>query len=85
MHLLINRFPEEAIWEARKDLILLYGMTKHGPALAGGRDIGSRKAEEDMVKPADESKETLHGLSLMQTLKDNVLWENSSMEFEITS
>ena len=83
MHLPINRFPEEAIWEARKDLILLYGLTKHGPALAGGRDIGRRKAEENTVKPADESKETLHGL--MQTLKANVLWENSSMEFEITS
>lgn len=80
MHLLINRFPEEAIWEARKDLILFSGVTKHGPALAGGRDIGSRKAEEDMVKPADES---LHGL--MQTLKAKVLWENSSMEFEIAS
>lgn len=83
MHLLINRFPEEAIWEARKDLILLSGMTKHGPALAGGRDMGSRKVEEDMVKPADESKETLHGLR--QTLKSNVLWEHSSMGFEITS
>lgn len=83
MHLLINRFPEEAIWEARKDLILLSGVAKHGPALAGGRDIGSRKAGEDMVKPADEFKETLHGL--MQTLKAKVLWENSSMEFEIAS
>lgn len=27
LHLLINSFPEETIWEARKYFILLYGMT----------------------------------------------------------
>jgi hypothetical protein len=59
LHLLINRFPEETICKARKYLVLLYGMTQHGPALAGGRDIRSRKAEGDKgAMPTDKSKET---------------------------
>ena len=52
------------------------------PGLAGGRNVGSRKAGGDlMVIVTGKSKESLH--HLMRALKANALLE-SSTEFKVT-